>query len=78
MPPGQYQARIQNMDYLGLVPGMCKELEIDDHIDSRVPKVSDDWNVSCDEAIVGISWHDHQLSGIYRAIPPYIFPVPHQ
>ena len=27
MLPGQYQARIQNMDYLGLVAGMCKELE---------------------------------------------------
>ena len=28
MLPGQYQARIQNMDYLGLVAGMCKELEM--------------------------------------------------
>ena len=28
MPPGQYQAWIQNMDYPGLVAGMCKELEM--------------------------------------------------
>ena len=28
MPPGQYQAWIQNMDYPRLVAGMCKELEM--------------------------------------------------
>ena len=28
MLPGQYRARIRNMVYLGLVAGMCKELEM--------------------------------------------------
>ena len=28
MLAGQYQARIQNTDHLGLVAGMCKELEM--------------------------------------------------
>ena len=29
MLPGQYKARIQNIYHLGLVAGMCKELDID-------------------------------------------------
>ena len=33
---------------------MCKELGIADHIDRRAPKVSDDWNVSHGEAVVGM------------------------
>ena len=50
MPPVQ----IQNMDHLGLVAGMCKELGIADHIDRRAPKVSDEWNVSHGEAVVAM------------------------
>ncbi len=54
MPPIQYRTQIQNMDHLGLVAGMCKELGIADHIDRRAPKVADEWNVSHGEAIVGM------------------------
>ena len=54
MPPIQYQTQIQNMDHLGLVAGMCKELGIADHIDRRAPKVAEEWNVSHGEAIVGM------------------------
>ena len=50
MPPVQ----IQNIDHLGLVAGMCKELGIADHIDRRAPKESDDWHVSHGEAVVGM------------------------
>ena len=50
MPPVQ----IQNIDHLGLVAGMCKELGIADHIDRRAPKVSDEWNVSHGEAVVAM------------------------
>ncbi len=52
MPPVQYRTQI--MDHLGLVAGMCKELEIAGHIDRRAPKVSDDWNVSHGEALVAM------------------------
>ncbi len=54
MPPIQYRTQIQNMDHLGLVAGMCKELGIAGHIDRRAPKVADEWNVSHGEAIVGM------------------------
>ncbi len=54
MPPIQYRTQIQNMDHLGLVAGMCKGLVIADRIDRCVPKISDDWNVSHGEAIVGM------------------------
>ena len=54
MTPIQHRTQIQNMDHLGLVSGMCKELGIADHIDRRAPKVSEEWNVSHGEAIVGM------------------------
>ncbi|KEQ13427.1 hypothetical protein GZ77_13680 [Endozoicomonas montiporae] len=54
MPPIHYQTQIQNIDHLGLVAGMCKELGIADHIDRRAPKVSNDWNVSNGESVVGM------------------------
>ena len=52
MSPVHYHT--QSMDHLGLVAGMCKELGIAEHIDRRVQKTSDDWNVSHGEAVVAM------------------------
>ncbi len=73
MPPIQYRTQIQNMDHLGLVAGMCKELGIADHIDRRAPKVADEWNVSHGEAIVGMILNGLGFTGQSLHMSPQFF-----
>ncbi len=73
MPPIQYRTQIQNIDHLGLVAGMCKESGIADHIDRLTPKVSDDWNVSHGESVVGMIINGPGFTGQSLHMFPHFF-----
>ena len=61
MPPVQYQSK--NLNHLGLVAAMCRELKIAEYIDARITNDSDVRNVTIGQAVVA----DHQWPGLYRA-----------
>ena len=57
--------RIKNLDHLGLVAGMCRELGLAQMVDAIVPKQGD-YQVSHGEALVamiinGLGFHSHTL-----------------
>ena len=51
MPPVQYQSK--NLNHLGLVAAMCRELKIAKYIDARITNDSDVCNVTIGQAVSG-------------------------
>ena len=52
MPPVQYQ--FKNLNHLGLVAAMCRELKIAEYIDARITNDSDVRNVTIGQAVVAM------------------------
>ena len=52
MPPVQYQSK--NLNHLGLVAAMCRELKIAEFIDTRITNDSDVRNVTIGQAVVAM------------------------
>ena len=52
MVPAHYQ--IKNLNHLGLVAGMCRELKIAEYIDARIPNDADERNVTIGQTVVAM------------------------
>ena len=52
MQPGQYQ--FKNLNHLGLVAAMCRELKIAKYIDARITNDADERNVTIGQAVVAM------------------------
>ena len=52
MQPAQYQ--MKNINHLGMVAGMCRELKIAEYFDARITNDADARNVPIGQAVVAM------------------------
>lgn len=71
MPPVQYQSK--NLNHLGLVAAMCRELKIAEYFDARITNDSDARNVSIGQAVVAMIINGLGFTGQTLYLVPEFF-----
>ncbi|MBO9484203.1 DUF4277 domain-containing protein [Salinisphaera sp. G21_0] len=61
MPPVQYQ--FKNLNHLGLVAAMCREVKIAEYFDARITNDSDARNVTIGQAVVAMIINGQGFTG---------------